>query len=319
MTQGVFLDLATLAESDLDLSSLRSALPEWRMYAATTAQQRLLHIGEAEVVVLNKAVLDAAVLRAAPRLKLVCVTATGTNNIDLATAAELGIVVSNVTGYATDSVAQHVMAVMLAHHTRLFDYHAAVKRGDWSRSPQFCLLDYPVRELCHMTLGIVGHGELGRGVERLARAFGMQVLVAQRPGGESREGRVPLDELLGRADVVSLHVPLADNTRNLIDAHALSLMQPHALLINTARGAVVDNRALAEALRSGQIGGAAMDVLDVEPPPLDHPLLAADIPNLILTPHTAWAGRQARQNVVDQTAANIRAWLDGEPRNRVTA
>lgn len=320
MTSGVFLDLASLHDSDLDLSALRGLLDDWREYPATAPQERLAHIGDAEVVVLNKVVLDREVLRAAPRLRLVCVTATGTNNIDLAAAEERGIVVSNVRGYATDSVAQHVMAVILAHHTRLFQYHAAVRRGDWSRAGQFCLLDYPVRELRGMTLGIVGFGELGQGVARLAEAFGMRVRVAQRPGGEDRRpGRVPLELLLAESDVVSLHVPLTPETEGLIDARRLALMQPHALLVNTARGAVVDNAALADALRRGLIGGAAIDVLDREPPPLDHPLLADDIPNLILTPHTAWAGRQARQNVVDQTVANIRAWLEGRPRNRVTA
>jgi glycerate dehydrogenase len=319
MKAGVFLDLASLHESDLDLSRLQASLPDWRFFPATSPEQRIERLADAEVVVLNKVVLDEAVLRALPRLKLISLTATGTNNIDLRTAAELGITVSNVRAYATDSVAQHVMAVMLAHHTRLFDYHAAVTRGDWSRSSQFCLLDYPVRELRDMTLGIVGYGELGRGVEHLARAFGMRILIAQRPGGGPQAGRVPLDDLLAQADVVSLHVPLAANTEKLIDARRLGLMQPHALLINTARGGVVDNHALAEALRTGSIGGAAMDVLDVEPPPLDHPLLAVDLPNLILTPHTAWAGRQARQNVVDQTVANIEAYLAGKPRNVVNS
>ena len=320
MLSGVFLDLASLHPEDLDLSALRNLLDDWREYPATAPEDRLAHIGEADVVVLNKVVLDRAVFEAAPRLKLVCVTATGTNNIDLAAAAEHGVVVSNVRAYATDSVAQHVMAVILAHYTRLFQYHAAVRRGDWSRAGQFCLLDYPVRELRGMTLGIVGFGELGQGVARLAEAFGMRVRVAQRPGGEDRRpGRVPLELLLAESDVVSLHVPLTPETAGLIDARRLALMQPHALLVNTARGAVVDNAALADALRRGLIGGAAIDVLDREPPPLDHPLLADDIPNLILTPHTAWAGRQARQNVVDQTVANIRAWLEGRPRNRVTA
>jgi glycerate dehydrogenase len=317
LNSGVFLDLASLAEADLDLSALRAVLPHWQMYPATASHQRLERLRDAAVAVVNKVVLDEPVLASARQLKLVCITATGTNNIDLQAAARLGIVVSNVTAYATDSVAQHVMMVMLAHHTRLLDYHAAVRRGDWSRSEQFCLMDYPVRELRGMTLGIVGYGELGRGVEKLARAFGMRVLIAQRPGGNPTAGRVPLDRLLARADVVSLHVPLADNTRHLIDARRLALMQPHALLINTARGAVVDNAALAQALRDGVIGGAALDVLDAEPPPIDHPLLAEDLPNLILTPHTAWAGRGARQNVVDQTVANIEGFLGGRPRNRV--
>lgn len=317
MPEGVLLDLASLAETDLDLSGLRQAVDNWRMYPATEAGQTLERIGDAQIVVVNKVVLDEAILSAAPELKLVCITATGTNNIDLEAAQRLGIVVSNVRAYATDSVAQHVMSVMLAHHTRLLSYDTAVKRGDWSRSPQFCLLDYPVRELRGMTLGIVGYGELGRGVKRLAKAFGMQVLISQRPGGEPQASRVDLDELLQRADVVSLHVPLAANTENLIDARRLALMQPHALLINTSRGAVVNNLAVADALRNGEIGGAALDVVDVEPPPLDHPLLADDIPNLILTPHTAWAGQTARQNVVNQTVANIRAFQAGEPRNRV--
>ena len=313
----VFLDLASLAEQDLDLSAFEATCDQWRTFAATAPAERVANIGDAEIIVTNKVVLDEAVLRAVPNVKLICLTATGYNNVDIDTAQQLGIPVSNISGYATDSVVQHVFALMLAHQTRLFDYTAAVKRGDWTRSPRFCLLDYPVRELRGMTLGIVGYGELGHGVARVAEAFGMQVLISQRPGGAPREGRVPFDEVLRQADVITLHVPLLDNTHHLIDAEALVAMKPDALLINTARGAVVDNAALAEALRKGVIGGAAIDVLDVEPPPLDHPLLADDIPNLIVTPHSAWAGRQARQNAVDETVANIQAFLDGEPRNRV--
>jgi len=317
MTSGVVLDLASLHPVDLDLSGLKASLPGWRFFDATAPDERIAHIADAQVVVLNKVVLDEPLLRALPALRLVCLTATGTNNVDLETATELGIMVSNVRAYATDSVAQHVMAMILAHHTRLLEYNAAVRRGDWSRSPQFCLLDYPIRELRGMTLGIVGYGELGHGVERLARAFGMDILISQRPGGEPAPGRVPLEELLQRADVVTLHVPLAPNTEHLMDVQHLALMQRHALLVNAARGAVVDNRALADALRDGTIGGAAIDVLDREPPPADHHLLADDIPNLILTPHTAWAGRQSRQNVLDQTVANIEGFLQGQPRNQV--
>jgi len=316
--KGVFLDLASMAEKDLDLSGFDRVLDDWRTYPATAPADCLANIADAEVVVTNKVVLDGEILRAAPKLRLICLTATGYNNIAIDTARELGIPVSNIVGYATDSVVQHVFALMLAHHTRLFDYTAAVRRGDWSRSEQFCLLDYPVRELSGMTLGIIGYGELGQGVARIAEAFGMRVMVSQRPGGQPAEGRHALDEVLRESDVISLHLPLLDNTRNLIDERALRLMKPTALLINTARGAIVDNAALAVALRTGEIGGAALDVLDVEPPPLDHPLIASDIPNLIVTPHTAWAGRQARQNAVDQTVANIRAFLNGSPRNLVT-
>ena len=315
--KAVFLDLASLAEHDLDLAGFQAVADDWRSYPATAAEDRVARIADADVVVTNKVVLDETVLRAAPNLKLICLTATGFINVSVETARELGIVVCNVLAYATDSVAQHVFALMLAHHSSLFRYTDAVKHGDWSRSPQFCLLDYPVRELRGMTLGIVGFGELGQGVARIAEAFGMQVLVSQRPGGEPSADRVAFEDVLRRSDVISLHVPLLDNTHQLIDAWALEQMKPTALLINTARGAVVDNLALADALRRGVIGGAAMDVLDIEPPPLDHPLLAQDIPNLIVTPHTAWAGRQARQNVVDETVANIRGFVDGQPRNRV--
>ena len=315
--KAVFLDLASLAEQDLDLSEFERVVDEWRSYPATAPDERVARIADADIVVTNKVVLDDAVVRAAPNLKLICLTATGYNNVAIETARERGIVVSNVVAYATDSVVQHVFALMLAHHTSLFDYTAAVRRGDWSGSPQFCLLDYPVRELRGMTLGIIGYGELGHGVAKIAEAFGMRILVSQRPGGEPQPGRHPLDEVLRQSDVITLHVPLLDNTRHLIDAAALERMKPTALLINTARGAVVDNAALADALRRGVIGGAGIDVLDAEPPPPDHPLLAPDIPNLIVTPHTAWAGRQARQNVVDETVANIRAFLAGEPRNRV--
>ena len=315
--RGVFLDLASLAEQDLDLSGFDPLFDDWRTYPRTAPGQRVERIGEAEVVVTNKVVLDEPVLRAAPNLRLVCLTATGYNNVDIETARELGIVVSNAVAYATDSVVQHVFALVLAHQTRLFDYNAAVRRGDWSRSDQFGLLDYPVRELRGLNLGIIGFGELGHGVARIGEAFGMTILVSERPGGPSRPGRVPLTEVLSESDVLTLHVPLLDNTRHLIDAAALAQMKPTAFLVNTARGAVVDNAALADALRRGVIGGAGIDVLDVEPPPADHPLLADDIPNLIVTPHSAWAGRQARQNVVNETIANIRAFQGGSPRNPV--
>jgi glycerate dehydrogenase len=315
--RAVFLDLATLAGDDLDLSALAATVDQWQAFDATTAEQRLEHIGDAEIVITNKVVLDAGILRAAPQLKLVCLTATGYNNVDIEVARDRGIGVCNVTAYATDSVVQHVFALMLAHFTSLTDYIASVRRGDWSRSDRFCLLDYPVREIRDMTLGIVGYGELGRGVEQVARGFGMRILVSRRPGGVSVPGRTAFDDVLRQSDVLTLHVPLTAATERLIDADALAAMKSTALLINTARGAVVDNLALAEALRNGEIGGAAVDVLDAEPPPADHPLLAEDVPNLIVTPHSAWAGQRARQNVVDETVSNLRAFQRGERRNRL--
>ena len=317
LARGVLLDLATINRGDVDLTALRGACDAWTLHEHTSREQTGGRIAGAEVVVTNKVVLDRDHLRSTPSLSLVCVAATGTNNVDLEAARELGIAISNVTAYATPAVVQHVFALMLAHATRLAEYQQAVRDGAWARSDQFCLLDYPIRELASLTLGIVGYGELGRGVAKVAEAFGMQVLVAQRPGGPAEPGRLPLPDLLPRVDVLSLHCPLTETTRNLIGADELALMRPDALLINTARGGIVDERALADALRRGVIGGAAVDVLTVEPPRDGNPLLDPSIPNLIVTPHTAWASRESRQRLIDEVAENIRAFSGGIARNRV--
>lgn len=313
---GVFLDRGSMGGDDVDLSSLTEALPEWRFYEATPADHVMDRIHDAGVVVTNKVMLEGGVLERAPKLRLICVAATGTNNVDLETAARLGIPVCNVRGYATASVPQHVFALLLALVTRLPEYHAAVKAGRWQQSGQFCLLDYPITELAGRVMGIIGYGELGRSVARLAEAFGMKTLVAARPG-TAAEGRVPLDELLRMADVVSLHCPLTPQTRNLIGARELALMKPDAILINTARGGIVDEEALADALSRGVIAGAGVDVLSVEPPAAGNPLLARPVPRLLLTPHIAWASREARQRMLDEVGRNIRAFLAGRPRNLV--
>ncbi len=317
LQQGVFLDLASLDLGDLDRARLLASCDHWDLHDQTHLSQRLQRLAAAEVAVSNKVVLDRELLTQCPELRLIVVAATGTNNVDLQAAAELGIAVTNVTGYATPSVVQHVFALILALTTRLPDYQAAVRAGAWPRSEQFCLLDYPIRELAGLTLGIVGHGELGRGVAGVARAFGMEVLLAQRPGGPPQAGRWPLSELLPRVDVLSLHCPLTPATRHLIGPAELALMRTDALLINTARGGIVDEQALAEVLRSGAIGGAGVDVLSLEPPRDGNPLLAPGIPNLILTPHIAWASRQSRQRLLDEVAANITAFQRGEGRNRL--
>lgn len=265
----------------------------------------------------NKVALDRAVLTSAPSLRLICIAATGTNHVDLNAAREQGIAVANVVRYATPAVVQHVFALILALTTRLPEYQRAVASGTWQQQERFCLMDYPIRELAGRTLGILGYGELGQAVARVAEAFGMQVLVAQRPGGKAREGRVALDQLLPQVDVLSLHCPLTDTTRGLIGARELELMRHDALLINTARGGIVDESALAEALRRGTIGGAGVDVLSTEPPREGNPLLPPDIPNLIVTPHIAWASREARQRVVEEIATNIEAFMAGIARNRV--
>ena len=303
------LDLDSLHPSDLDLGRLKAALPHWDWYRHTTPDQTAERIRTAEVVVTNKVVLDAACLAAAPRLRLVCVAATGTNNIDLAAAEARGIEVRNVRNYASRSVAEHVFALILALKRRLAEHWQAARTG-WPDHAGFCILDYPMTELAGQRLGIVGYGDLGQTVARIGEAFGMKVLKARRPGAaDDRPGRLPLDTLLGLSDVVSLHCPLTEATRGLIGQRELRLMQPHALLINTARGGIIDEAALARALRRGVIAGAGIDVLSSEPPPRDHPLLAADLPNLILTPHVAWASREARQRLVDRVAGNIEAFV----------
>ncbi len=311
---GVFLDLASLDRGDLDLDGLWRCLPEWRRYAATRPEQTGEHIAGAEVVISNKVVLNADHLAKAPGLKLICVSATGYDHIDIDAARRAGIAVCNVTGYATASVVQHVYALILALSTRLGQYREAVIRGDWSRGGHFCLLDYPIEELSGKTLGIIGYGELGRAVAAAGRAFGLEIIVARGRGSDGP--RLPLDEVLQRADILSLHCPLTESTRHLIGVRELALMKPSALLINTARGGIVDEQALLRALQAGEIAGAGIDVLGDEPPPPNHPLLD-DRPNLIVTPHIAWASRQARQRLVNELAANIQAFRQGRRRNRV--
>jgi glycerate dehydrogenase len=310
MKKAVFLDLESL--EDLNLGALEAEFETFECHMATATDQVAGRIADAEVVLVNKVALNAAALEQATQLKLVCVVATGTNNVDLGAARRLGIQVSNCRAYGNDSVIQHVFSLILALSTRLLDYHQAVQAGRWQQARQFCFLDYPISELAGKTLGIVGYGNLGQGVARIAEAFGMQVKVAQRPGGVPEPGRIALDQLLREVDVLSLHCPLTEHTRNLIDAAALLKMKKSALLVNVARGGIVDEAALAQALRSGELAGAATDVLSVEPPSDGNPLLAADIPNLIVTPHSAWGSKEARQRIISQTLETVQAFKCGE-------
>ncbi|MCP8686917.1 2-hydroxyacid dehydrogenase [Marinobacterium sedimentorum] len=310
MHKAVFLDLESL--EDIDLAALAGEFKCFETHMATGPLEVAARIRDAEVVLVNKVRLDAAALQQAPRLKLICVVATGTNNVDLEAAQRLGIQVSNCRAYGNDSVIQHVFALLLALSTRLLDYHQAVQGGRWQQAGQFCFLDFPIAELAGKTLGIVGYGNLGQGVGRIAEAFGMKVMVAQRPGGPAEAGRTPLDQLLPQVDVLTLHCPLTEHTRNLLDAAAFKRMKNSALLINVARGGIVDERALADALRSGALAGAATDVLSVEPPRDGNPLLSGDIPNLIVTPHSAWGSTEARQRIIAQTLDTIQAFGRGE-------
>jgi glycerate dehydrogenase len=316
--QAVFLDTGSLDRGDLDLRGLEEQA-QWTWYPATGAGQVAERLQGAEVVVTNKVVLDEAAIASADRLRLILVAATGTDNVDVAAARRHGVAVANARGYATPSVVQHVFALILGLATRLPEYREATRSGQWSESEHFTLLTQPIRELAGGVLGIVGYGELGRAVAAAAPAFGMETRVAGLPGREHGGGgpRVPLPALLEQADVLSLHIPRTPETTGLIGAAELDRLGPEALLINTARGGIVDEPALAEALRSGRLGGAGLDVLDREPPPGDHPLLAPDLPNCIVTPHVAWASRAARQRLVAELAANLNAFQANQARNRV--
>jgi len=300
----------------MDMRPLERESLRWEHYDATPAAAALERIVAADIVITNKVILDETTLAAARQLKLICIAATGTNNVDLEAAKRLGITVCNVRGYTTPSVVEHVFTLLLALMRHLPEYHRAVQSGRWQNSVHFSFLDFPIHELSGKIMGIVGYGELGQAVARVAEAFGMRVLIAERAGSAPRTGRVALTELLQHADVLSLHCPLTDETRGLIGARELQLMKRGAVLINTARGGIVDELALLEVLRSRHLGGAGVDVLSHEPP-VDNPLLSADIPNLIVTPHIAWASREARQRLVNELAANIHGYLQGAPRNVV--
>lgn len=324
--KSVFLDFGTVSHDDLDTEKLERVLPGITLYPTSNDAEVDERIAGCEFILTNKLNISRARMR--PGLKFVGLTATGTNNVDLEAAKELGVAVCNITNYCTVSVTQHVLGSILALTHRLRAYHDAAVDGTWARCEQFSVPGGPIRELSGKVLGIVGHGTLGRSVARACReALGMRVLVAERPGTPAgREADTPtsigpvrasLDEVLRSADVLSLHCPLTPATRGLIGKRELTLMKPDALLINTARGALVDLPALVDALKGGDLGGAAIDVLPEEPPINGSPLFEPGIPNLIVTPHIAWAAFEARQRAVDELTLNVEDFLLGGRRGRV--
>lgn len=315
--KAVFLDFATMGPG-LDVSAMHAAMPELEIFDVTSNEQVAQRIDGAVIALANKARFPARLLQDNPRLRFIGLTATGTNNVDIDAARQLDIAVCNIRNYCTQSVAEHVFGSLLNLTHNLSRYNAAVRRGDWQKSKDFCLMTYPLRELSTMTLGIVGYGALGKGVARLARSFGMRVIVSARPGtSESSEDRVPFDTLLRRSDVISLHCPLTPDTSGLFDAKAFNRMKRDAILINTARGGLVESEALVAALSAGEIAAAAIDVLPEEPPVNGDPLLDYSGDNLLITPHVAWATGAARQAAIDELVANVTAFLHGERRNRV--
>lgn len=324
--KAAFLDFDTLGPTDIDITALTDQLPDLKLFPTTAADQLRERIAESEVVIINKVVLGKAELHSARDLKLICLAATGTDNVSISDARDLGIAVCNIRDYCTPSVAQHVFALILAltHHLR--EYDELMRDEAWAHSPQFCLLDFPIRELEGKTLGIVGLGALGSRVAEIGKAFGMRILAARRPYNQSSFDSAPASNdvertsfngILHRSDIVSLHCPLNAETENLINAVTLGEMRSTAILINTARGGLVDSSALVAALQTGQIAGAGIDVLRQEPPIAPEPLLDLALPNLIVTPHVAWAARESRQRAVDEITANIAAYKNGKRRNRI--
>ena len=315
----VFLDAATYG--DMPLTPFTDT---WNctVHQVTNAAQIGERLAGHAIAVTNKVAIDEAILNspAAGALKLIAVAATGTDIIDKEAAAKQGVKVCNVPGYASQSVAQFTMALILDLASRVSNYAAAVKAGQWQKSPVFALLTLPNIELTGKKLGIIGFGNIGRTVTQMARSFGMEILIGARAGDPTPTAdRIPLAELFRQADFISLHCPLTAETRNLINHRSLALMKPTAFLINTARGALVDYPALIQALRTQRIAGAALDVITQEPPTDDHPIIraASELDNLIVTPHTAWSAREARQRLLVEVKTNIEAFLCGEPRNLV--
>jgi len=308
----------------LDRDSIRADIRrpafehEWVDYPHTHPQDVAARLASATIAISNKVPVMGDAIAASPALRMVAVCATGTNNVDLEACRVRGIVVSNIRDYATHTVPEHVFMLMLALKRNLLAYRAALQANAWQRAEQFCLTDYPIEDLHGATLGIVGGGALGSAVRRLAEAFGMRVLLAERKGQDKpRAGYMPFGTVLAESDVITLHLPLTPATRHLIGAAELARMKLTAILINTARGGLVDEHALAGALREGRIAGAAFDVLTEEPPRHGNPLLSLNLPNFILTPHNAWASRAAMQAMADQLVDNLEAFVSGAPRNRV--
>ncbi len=306
-----------LERGSLDARVRRPAFPHtWKEHGKVGADEIVPRLAAATIAIVNKTPLSADSLAQLPSLAMIAVAASGTDNIDIAYCRERGIVVSNIRNYAVHTVPEHAFALILALRRNLFAYCDDVARGLWQRSEQFCLSGHPIGDLHGSTLGIVGEGALGQGVAQIARGFGMRVLFADHAPPKAPDVEfTPFETVLAQSDIVSLHVPLTPQTRNLIGARQLAMMKREALLINTARGDLVDEQALVDALKKGTIGGAGFDVLSVEPPRHGNPLLDLKLPNFILTPHIAWASKGAMQRLADQLIDNIEAFTAGSPRN----
>lgn len=308
-----FLDASTVG--DIDLGHL-AALGKLEAYPVTAPDELIERLQHASIAITNKVVIDEAALQQAPQLKLICIAATGTNCVDLGAAKAAGITVCNVAGYSTASVTQHTLGLLINLATGMNRY--AGELSQWAQSPIFTRLDYPMIDLAGKTLGIVGLGTIGKSVARAAQGFGMNVVALSRDGAQQGEiERLERDAFFAKSDAITLHCPLTPGTEKMMNRETLGLMKPSAFLINTGRGQLIDEDDLAVALKTGAIAGAGLDVLTAEPPPVDHVLLEPSLPNLIITPHTAWASLEARKRLLEGVAGNISAFLAGVPENVV--
>ncbi|MCK5394447.1 MAG: D-2-hydroxyacid dehydrogenase [Gammaproteobacteria bacterium] len=316
----LFLDRASLFPEDLDFSALDD-VADWQWFDNAVVTDIQHTLDKAEIIVTNKVQISRDVIESCTQLKLICVAATGVNNIDIEAARQNDITICNVRAYATASVVQHVFSLILSLNRKLFQYKKAVLDGEWSRSEFFCYFGDPVSDLDGKTLGIIGYGELGKAVAKVAKCFGMNVLIANshKAGNQAdaRENRVDLKILLASSDIVTLHCPLTENNYHMIGEQEISTMKTDSILINAARGGLVDEKALLHALQSKQIAAAALDVLEEEPAAVNNALINYRNDNLIITPHIAWASRESRQRLVNEIAKNIQAHQNGALRNIV--
>lgn len=313
----IFLDRETLPD-EIILKSF--AFPnDLTVYQRTLPGEVAGRIAEADIVITNKVAVSGQALQSAPRVKLIAVAATGTDIIDIEACRKRGIVVSNIRNYAINTVPEHTFALILTLRRSILSYRDSVLKGRWQEAGQFCFFDHPIRDLAGSTLGVIGDGVLGKAVADLGKAFGMRVLFSDYKGTTGMGPLyTPFEQVLRQSDVITLHTPLIPTTRNMIGAAEFAVMERRPLLINAARGGLVDEDALAEALREGRLAGAGFDVATIEPPPKDHVLMRLlEMPNFILTPHVAWASREAIQSLADQLVDNVDAFVAGKPKNIV--
>lgn len=305
----IFLDKQTLG-NDADFSEIQTLATTFRSFDQTAHEQIVERASDADIIVTNKASINESILKQLPNLQLICITATGTDNIDLQAANKYGVTVKNVADYSTLSVAQHVITLLLSLTTNLPKYHAWTQKGNWVTHNSFNFLDYPIQELANLTLCLIGYGNIAKQVEKIASALGMNIIIAERATETvTRKNRVPFKEALQLADAISIHCPSTPETANIINQQTIELMKDSAILINTARGAIIDERALASAMKSGKFFGVGLDVLSIEPPKPENPLLSINHPNFIITPHIAWAADQSRQRLITAVANNIKDFI----------